>query len=660
MKYCTLCKAKYDDSVSFCTIDGEVLEADPSSLVDTVLDGQYQMEALLGKGGMGAVYRGRHILLGDRVAIKVLPPEVRTNSEWLRRFRREGQAARRFRHPNAVTVYDLRTAADGTIYMVMEYVEGHTLDAEMKNRGRFTAAEAFEILTPIMSVLDTAHSMGVVHRDLKPENIMIGKPAGNGGPVVKLLDLGIAKMREIAGAESTGTTALTMAGQVLGTPYYMSPEQWGEIPRDENMEIDGRADIYSLGLVFYEMIAGRRCYTAKTLHELRREHVSTVPQPLHEVVASVPRGFSEAIQRATAKDRADRQPTAAALASELKAGLNTSAFPAMSRPNNEFVETIAEPRSQPTNSDVNAPTVIGMDASATSVPSGSSATTPPASVDVKPQPVSAAQLQPGMPSDTVIESREMASSVTLPKPPAVVAPAPARAAKSGVGLIIGAVILIFLVVGAVIGGFFIYRKFKQAPPAVSASTTAPTNSLPAEVSRYWLMLEPSTPGGKLTRVAGLVPLASGQSFQMRFVFAQDGYVYIFGPGEGNRTTAFLTTKPSPATGLSSNEATSGQEFSFPKGDQLLGLDKKPGTDRFTVIFSRTKIESPSFLNAQVTADPLTANQLAEFNSFVSKYMQKPPVMERDDSNNETPFVRVKVEGDKQSDPIVFEIRIQHN
>ena len=92
MKYCTACKAKYEDSVSFCSIDGAVLEADPASIVDTVLDGQYQMEALLGKGGMGAVYRARHILLGDRVAIKVLPPEVRNNAEWLRRFRREGQA----------------------------------------------------------------------------------------------------------------------------------------------------------------------------------------------------------------------------------------------------------------------------------------------------------------------------------------------------------------------------------------------------------------------------------------------------------------------------------------------------------------------------------------------------------------------------------------
>src|SRR5687767_7917546 len=229
MKYCTACNTKYEDSVSFCALDGEVLEADPASIVNTVLDGQYQMEALLGKGGMGAVYRARHILLGDRVAIKILPPEVRNNAEWLRRFRREGQAARRFRHPNAVTVYDLRTSGDGTIYMVMEYVEGHTLDAELKKRGRFTPQEAFQILSPIMSVLNTAHEMGVVHRDLKPENIMIGKAGGESS--VKLLDLGIAKMREIAGTENSGTTELTMAGQVLGTPYYMSPEQWGELSR---------------------------------------------------------------------------------------------------------------------------------------------------------------------------------------------------------------------------------------------------------------------------------------------------------------------------------------------------------------------------------------------------------------------------------------------
>src|SRR6266576_352029 len=321
MKYCAICQTKYEDGVSFCPVDGEVLEDDPSSIVDTVLDGQYQIEALLGKGGMGAVYSARHILLGDRVAIKILPPEVRTNAEWLRRFRREGQAARRFRHPNAVTVYDLRTSADGTIYLVMEYVEGHTLDAELRKRGKFTPAEAVAVLDPIMGVLNAAHAMGVVHRDLKPENIMIGKASTGGEPVVKLLDLGIAKLREVAGAEKTGSTNLTIAGQMLGTPYYMSPEQWGELPDDGNSEIDGRADIYSLGVVFYELISGQRPFSGVTLAELRRQHVSVVPKPLHEIDAAVPERFSRGIARAIAKDRGQRQATTGELESELRSAL---------------------------------------------------------------------------------------------------------------------------------------------------------------------------------------------------------------------------------------------------------------------------------------------------------------------------------------------------
>src|SRR5437016_14539451 len=134
MKYCSVCNQKFDDTISFCPKDGEVLEEDPGSLVGNALDGQYQIESLLWKGGMGAVYLARHILLGDRVAIKILPPEVRNNADWLRRFRREGQAARRLRHANAVAVHDLRTASDGTIYMVMEYVEGYTLDAELDRK----------------------------------------------------------------------------------------------------------------------------------------------------------------------------------------------------------------------------------------------------------------------------------------------------------------------------------------------------------------------------------------------------------------------------------------------------------------------------------------------------------------------------------------------
>ncbi len=656
MKYCTLCQAKYDDSVSFCSIDGEVLEADPASLVNTVLDGQYQMEALLGKGGMGAVYRARHILLGDRVAIKVLPPEVRTNAEWLRRFRREGQAARRFRHPNAVTVYDLRTAADGTIYMVMEYVEGHTLDVAIKTRGRFSAAEALDILSPIMSVLDTAHSMGVVHRDLKPENIMIGK-ATDAPPMVKLLDLGIAKMREIAG-DNGGNTALTMAGQVLGTPYYMSPEQWGEIPRDGSSEIDGRADIYSLGLVFYEMILGRRCFSGNTLHELRREHVSTTPRPLREIAPDVPRGFSDAIKRATAKDRGDRQETAGALANELRAGLATPSSADTGSPETDLIETVAIGKGLETNSDVDAPTIITIDASETSA----SAKRPIAASDAtvyepaKPSP---------MPAATVAESASMPSSVTIPQvarpapaPPKVAVEAPK--AKSKAGVVIALAVLLLVVLAAGVGGFLLWNRSKST--TTTGTNSSNTNSsgevvtAPTEISRYWLELDP--PDGPVTRVAGLVPLASGQSFKFHFTFNEDGYLYIFGPGDGNQPTAFLTTKPLPRTGVRSNQVKRGIEFSFPSGSgNNLTLDTKPGTDNFTVIFARTTLPG-SYLNDPVTGEPLSASQQADLNAFVGKYQER-PVIELDESNASAPFVRVKAKPDPSGNPIVFDIRIQH-
>jgi eukaryotic-like serine/threonine-protein kinase len=677
MKYCTSCNAKYDDSVSFCATDGEVLEADPASIVNTVLDGQYQMEALLGKGGMGAVYRARHILLGDRVAIKVLPPEVRNNAEWLRRFRREGQAARRFRHNNAVTVYDLRTAADGTIYMVMEYVEGHTLDVAIKTRGRFPAAEAFEILTPIMSVLDTAHSMGVVHRDLKPENIMIGK-AENGPPVVKLLDLGIAKLREIAGTENSGNTALTMAGQVLGTPYYMSPEQWGEIARDGNVEIDGRADIYSLGLVFYEMIVGRRCFSGNTLHELRREHVQTQPKPLHEVVSDVPRAFSDAIERATAKDRADRQGTAAILANELRAAVESAPKSQSEAPTAVLGETVAIGREMGTSSDVNAPTMITMEgAASTSVqadrPSATHAATvfepaAPVSVPVAPPVTPAKPANVNMPAVTVAESASMPSIATVPHIPsstgALPAAEPAAVKKSKVGLLIAAVVVVFLVLGGGVAGFLFWNSSKSKTVGTTGPIANSNETVAAplrEFTRYWLELEPASSGAEPARVAGLVPIASGQSFKFHFVFSENGYVYIFGPGHDNKPTAFLTSKPHRDSGVKTNEVAQGGEFIFPRGEgNYVTLDRNPGTDNFTVIFAKSALPGPAFLNEQVTAEPLSPAQQAELNAFVARYKQTAPVTELDESTAGAPSVRVKLPPDQTGNPIVFDIRIQHN
>jgi len=656
MKYCTLCKAKYEDTVTFCTVDGEVLEEDQQALVDTVLDGQYHIEAMLGKGGMGAVYRARHILLGDRVAIKVLPPQVRNNADWLRRFRREGQAARRFRHPNSVTVHDLRTTPDGTTYMVMEYVQGHTLDAELKRRGKFTAHEAFEILSPIMSVLETAHSMGVVHRDLKPENIMVSNE-GNGPPVVKLLDLGIAKMREIAGVESGSNTALTMAGQVLGTPYYMSPEQWGEIPRDQNIEIDGRADIYSLGLVFYELLAGRRCYTGKTLHELRREHVSTPPRPLDEVVPSVPKAFSAAIAKAISKDRGDRQDNANQLAAELRAGLEASESRTVLRSRSDVnVETLAGTAID-TQSAVDSPTIITLD-NALETKAKEPSATGRSDATVIEHASDKSEV-----ASTIVERAALPSSITIPQVPTQTAsvPQPVEKKRSKTPLAIAAVVVLFVVVGAGIGGLVLYNKWKSQPASsvvTGAVTPNPPVAIAQPVGSYWLELEQPEKGS--ARVGSLVPIASGQALKLHFSFSEDGYIYLIGPGgDTNQPTAFLTSKPPEGSGLTTNQVKRNADFSFPSGSNWLSLDKNPGTDTFKVIFSRTPLKSPAFLDQSVTLQPLTPAQLGELNQFEAKYKDSKMVVELDESNKQAPSMRIKAPPEQENNPIVFDIRIQH-
>ncbi|HEY2973700.1 MAG TPA: protein kinase [Pyrinomonadaceae bacterium] len=668
MKYCTVCKSKYDDSVSFCPTDGEVLEDDPSSIVGTVLDGQYKIESLLGKGGMGAVYLARHILLGDRVAIKILPPEVRNNAEWLRRFRREGQAARRFRHANAVTVYDLRTAGDGTIYMVMEYVEGHTLDAELKKHGRFTAAEAFEILEPIMSVLNTAHAMGVVHRDLKPENIMMGKATSSGESPIKLLDLGIAKMREIAGVDSSGTTELTMAGQVLGTPYYMSPEQWGEISRDGNPEIDGRTDIYSLGLVAYEMISGKRPYTALTLHELRREHISVSPTSLWEKVPDVPRAFSEAIDRAISKDRGDRQATAGELAAQLRTGLGDTSsqapagrtLPDMPYPESSRAQTRGSSGAVDTKSDVNAATIVTIDA----VP-----TTPPSiPAPVAPLP----RERPEQQKPRVSAADDMASSVTVlqaPKKPAdLTGPQKSRGKPL---LFIGAAVLLLILVVVGVGGFFAVNWLKAKPDDSSSTTDRNRKTTKVadlanpgtatEFGRYWLEVLPNASVTQPMRVAGAVPLASGQAFKFHFEFGDNGFLYIIGPGERNQLTAFLTAKPKAISGLETNQVTKGADFSFPSGDEhWLELDKKPGTENYTLIFSPEPLSVPAFLSAEATGKPLSETEQADLSDFLAKSKTSEPVTEINDKDAAAPFVAVRVaQSEGSGAPVVFQVRIQH-
>ena len=654
MKYCSVCNQKFDDTISFCPKDGEVLEEDPGSLVGTALDGQYQIEALLGKGGMGAVYRARHILLGDRVAIKILPPEMRSNAEWLRRFQREGQAARRFRHPNAVTVYDLRTSADGTIYLVMEYVEGNTLDGELKRRGKFSAAEALTVMAPVMSVLNAAHAMGVVHRDLKPENIMIGKASTGGEPVVKLLDLGIAKLREVAGAEKTGNTNLTIAGQMLGTPYYMSPEQWGELPDDGNSEIDGRADIYSLGVVMYEIIAGRRPFGGLTLPELRREHIQVTPPPLHEVVAEVPESFSRAIARAMAKDRGNRQETAGELEQELTAALSAQGIPTMVSLADMSL-TPAEPgagRGVTTSPHQTAATLVTgiSDSSAAKsdeqkIPS-QAATMPTVIAQPKPQGSAA-------PATMVVPA---------PATSAAVPPAPAR---RGNGLLFAGIGLVVLLLIAGGGGYLVMHTMMNKSPSPASSSPAATTSggtdvaAGHEVGRFWLQVNDRSDAVRAGEVVAMKP---GQQFKFHFSPSENGYLYIIGPGTTNAPTTFLTARPAQDFGVRSNEIKSGDNFIFPqdtgKAENWMNLDQQAGSDEFTVIFSGQALTKPDFLNSAALHE-LNQDEQKQLSDFIAQ--AKANLLGTEViKTGASPFVSVKVpQTASEGAPVVFKIKIDH-
>ncbi|MGQ0763055.1 MAG: protein kinase domain-containing protein [Acidobacteriota bacterium] len=651
MKFCPACTSKYDDTVSFCPTDGEVLEEDPHSFVGSVLDGQYQIESLLGRGGMGAVYRARHILLGDRVAIKMLPPEMRSNAEWLRRFQREGQAARRFRHPNAVTVYDLRTSSDGMIYLVMEYVEGTTLDAELKKRGRFSPAEALATLKPVMSVLNAAHAMGVVHRDLKPENIMIGRAGTGSEPVVKLLDLGIAKLREVAGAEKTGSTNLTVAGQMLGTPYYMSPEQWGELPEDGSSEIDGRADLYSLGVVFYEIISGKRPFSGVTILELRKQHVTLTPKPLHEVASNVPVDFGKAIMRAMAKDRGDRQATAGALEKELEASVEGAVLgtgvPATEvaiqpqevaiQPQDRFT-TVAD-RPTPTVGDSGAMTLLE---GSPPHPVVSEASTMPTVV------VSAGELA----------ARQAAQPVATPAIPRAHLDVPIARRRSPL-VLIGAVALVFLILVGVGGYAFVSFKGTNT----GATTPSGGSDLPVpmhEVGRYWIEVETENRDAAM-RAGETVAMQSGESFKFHFSPNENGFLYIVGPGSNNAPTTFLTYySPKFAAGV--NSIASGRDFVFPADSadrsNWITLDRKAGVDEFTFVFSPAPLTSPAFFAAPAP-HALTPADIKEWESFQAQARSAPPTIEVV-KGGASPQTAVKVpQNETEKASVVFRVRIEH-
>ena len=310
---------------------GDIWSGEPG----LVVDGKYRIDARLGQGGMGAVYRATHLGTTRTVALKVIHPRFSQDPEFVERFRREAGAAGRLRHPNVVDVTDFGFAPTRTgqvAYLVMEYLDGQTL-ADALKEGPLSTGSVVDILEQVCSAVAEAHRLGIVHRDLKPDNIWL-EPNRRGGFTVKVLDFGLAKL---AGVESPATVThanpgseditgafpaadsglMTRAGSVTGTPLYMSPEQC----RGE--QVDTRSDIYSLGVVAYRMLAGAPPFAGDAL-QLIKLHCEAAPPDLAERGRRLPRRLSALVMTALAKNPADRPDSAAGFGSALRASAEGS------------------------------------------------------------------------------------------------------------------------------------------------------------------------------------------------------------------------------------------------------------------------------------------------------------------------------------------------
>jgi serine/threonine protein kinase len=273
------------------------------SLVGAILSRRFRLTQELGRGGMGAVYAAEAVDGGQLVAVKILHPQYIGDVAVLQRFLEEGRTCMRLEHPNILRVHECNTAEDGSSYLVMDFLEGVPLSAYTKNGGRVSVAHAVPILLGMLAGLEHAHAKGVVHRDLKPGNVFLAREP-EGLFSVKLLDFGIAKVMDIAG----GMGNKTKTGMLLGTPAYMSPEQIKSAK-----DVDSRADLWSAGVMFYEMITGRTAFPAPTEYARLSAVLQTTPEPV-EAIDPALAPLSPFLARALQKDPTARFQTAREMA----------------------------------------------------------------------------------------------------------------------------------------------------------------------------------------------------------------------------------------------------------------------------------------------------------------------------------------------------------
>ena len=397
-----------------------------------ILAERYEIIRRLGVGGMGAVYLARHRLMDRRCALKVLPPGHHLDAEALERFTREARNASRIVHNNVCTVYDFGTTAEGVAYLAMEYLEGRTLGAILAEQARLPLDRCVRLCREIAAGLDAAHELGIIHRDLKPDNVMV-LPTRT-GETVKLVDFGIAKA-----LESEPSREMTAPGVVIGTPDYMSPEQFAGDP------VDPRTDVYALGVMFYRMVTGSLPHQGETARETLTKRLTEPPRSLGEAAPDLvlPAGLHPIVEKVLARRPDERYPTAGAFAdavvSLLTGPLDISSLPTVRLDAATAPVPMAEPRRSRRNLWIGAAGLTGVAIAAVLLflqtgtqaglsPTGQDSLTNSPAVSVPPPPTT---VPPDTPRPDTGRTRPVAPPpVTPPRttrdtPTRVVAPPPA-------------------------------------------------------------------------------------------------------------------------------------------------------------------------------------------------------------------------------------------
>jgi serine/threonine-protein kinase len=461
---CPSCQAEVDASQRFCPKCGALVGADTTAadpLVGTTIGGKYKIVRMLGEGGMGRVYEGEQ-LLGTkvrRIAIKTLHAHLSKDPKIIARFQREVGTIAELEHPNTIQVYDFGSTSDGQLFIAMEFVQGHNVADLLEKEGPMSAARTQGIFEQIAGSLSEAHQHGIVHRDLKPDNIVLTERAGK-KDFVKVLDFGIAKH---SGDDEKNEPKLTQAGMVLGTPPYMSPEQFTGKP------IDARSDIYSLGVVIYEMLCGKLPFKADTAWEWASQHMTVAPIAIESTVqgAHLPERIRAAISKALAKSPDERWPTVQAFYDAFANGAAVAVDPLATTADPPF-DAASAGRAK---TELGAPIDPSAFASAAPSPYGAPPSpygAPPSPYGAPPPPAAAAYAPPA----------------AVPRIPYGAIPAPpARRSTGGggKGAILGVVAL--LLVGAGAAAFFALKPATHSTSvdlgSGASTSTTPTAPPPA-------------------------------------------------------------------------------------------------------------------------------------------------------------------------------------